>query len=93
MGSRRCRFRRGTGGWSGRGVRSSGFPRLFADAGPKAARHFAEFFAVPIGNKNTRLAYFQAIRQFCDWCEGRGIALAQVEPDVLAALKELVLAA
>src|SRR4030088_3596240 len=43
-------------------------PAIVADVGPEAAKRFFEFFTVPIRNKNTRIAYYQAIGQFLAWC-------------------------
>ena len=52
-----------------------------ADAGEHAARRFLEFFAATICNKNTRVAYYNAVRQFFAWCERRGIdGLERIEP-------------
>jgi site-specific recombinase XerD len=55
-------------------------PKLVADAGDKAARRYANFFA-SIDNDNTRAAYMRACGNFLAWCETRGIAdLVEVEP-------------
>jgi site-specific recombinase XerD len=55
-------------------------PKLVADAGDKAARHYANFFAA-IDNDNTRAAYSRACANFFAWCETKGIAdLVEVEP-------------
>ena len=35
-----------------------------AEVGPEATKRFFEFFTVSIRNKNTRIAYYQAIGQF-----------------------------
>ena len=71
-------------------VESGGTPALFA--GDEAtARRFWEFFAVTIRNPNTRRAYLTAVRRFDEWCQRYGIALATVEPMVVAAyVEELV---
>jgi hypothetical protein len=42
-------------------------PSIIADVGPEATKRFFEFFTVPIRNRNTRIAYYQAIDQFLDW--------------------------
>lgn len=63
-------------------------PAIIADAGEPAGRRFVEFFTATIRNKNTRLAYAQAIRQFFDWCEARGFQLDTIEPMVVAAYIE-----
>jgi site-specific recombinase XerD len=56
-------------------------PALVADAGDDAARRFLEFFAATIRNRNTRVAYFNNVRQFFAWCERRGIdGLKRIEP-------------
>jgi integrase/recombinase XerD len=61
----------------------------YARAGEQASRRFAEFFAATIRNKNTRLAYAQAVRQFFDWCDARGFRqLDDIEPLVVAAYIE-----
>ena len=39
-------------------------PSTIADAGETAARRFLEFFAATIGNRNTRMAYYRAVRHF-----------------------------
>ena len=62
-------------------------PVLFA-SDDATARRFWEFFAVTIRNQNTRRAYLTAVRGFDEWCGGRGIALAAVEPMVVAAYVE-----
>src|SRR6516164_9317470 len=55
-------------------------PKLVADAGDKAARRYANFFA-SIDNDNTRAAYSRACANFFAWCETKGIAdLVEVEP-------------
>jgi integrase/recombinase XerD len=63
-------------------------PALFADAGERAAFRFLEFFTAEIRNPNTRRAYGQAIRRFCDWCEHRGFRLEQLTPVHVAAYIE-----
>src|SRR5690242_4861853 len=56
-------------------------PALVADAGEHAARRFLEFFAATIRNRNTRIAYYNDVRQFFTWCERRGIdGLERIEP-------------
>src|SRR5437764_12814152 len=63
-------------------------PRLIAAAGENASRRFVEFFVATIRNKNTRLAYARAVRDFLEWCEARGFTLGQIEPVVVAAYIE-----
>jgi len=55
-------------------------PAIIAAAGDKASEHFLEFFAATIRNKNTRMAYVQAIGQFCRWCEEHDLRLASIRP-------------
>ena len=64
-------------------------PRAIADAGEQAARRFLEFFAATIRNKNTRMAYYRAVRQFFAWCDRHRIGeLADIEPLHVAAYIE-----
>jgi integrase/recombinase XerD len=48
-------------------------PALVVIAGEHAARRFLEFFTATIRNRNTRVAYYNDVRQFFAWCERRGI--------------------
>lgn len=64
-------------------------PVAIEASGTNGIRRFLEFFTVTIRNKNTRHAYGQAVRQFFDWCELRGIgSLDRIEPVVIAAFIE-----
>lgn len=64
-------------------------PSAILSSGDSGIRRFLEFFAVTIRNKNTRLAYAQAIKQFFDWCEARGVTkLDRIQPVVIAAYIE-----
>jgi site-specific recombinase XerD len=64
-------------------------PIAIRRAGPEGIRRFLEFFTVTIRNKNTQLAYAQAVKQFFDWCEARGInSLSRIEPLAIAAYIE-----
>lgn len=64
-------------------------PIAIESSGQDGIRRFLEFFTVTIRNKNTRLAYAQAIAQFFDWCETRGVqSLSEIEPVVVAAYIE-----
>src|ERR1017187_2872154 len=55
-------------------------PALFLP-NAKAAERFFDFFTSNIRNKNTRRAYYNAVCQFSEWCEGRGVPdLAHVKP-------------
>ncbi len=60
-------------------------PAAIQSSSEAGIRRFLEFFAVTIRNKNTRLAYAQAIRQFFDWCEARNVqTLDRIQPVVIA---------
>ena len=63
-------------------------PVVVADAGEGASRHFLEFFAATIRNRNTRAAYARAVAQFFSWCELRGVSLGRLEPLIVAAYIE-----
>jgi integrase/recombinase XerD len=59
-------------------------PAAIRHAGERAAWRFIEFFTASIRNKNTRAAYAQAVMQFFEWCEGRGLfQLEQITPVVI----------
>ena len=64
---------------------SRSVPALFTDAGSDAIRRFIEFFTANIRNRHTRAAYAFAVARFARWCGGRGIALAQLTPVIVAA--------
>jgi site-specific recombinase XerD len=68
-------------------------PRIITHAGENTARRFIQFFVANIRNKNTRLAYARAIYQFFNWCEARGLALQQIEPEFVSLYIEHHLAA
>ena len=59
---------------------SQGFilPGIIARAGKKAQEGFLEYFFATVPNENTRQAYARAIRDFFNWCEGRGLELEQI---------------
>lgn len=63
-------------------------PELVADAGERASMRFVEFFTANIRNPNTRRAYGRAVGDFCGWCEGLGLTLAQLQPVHVAAYVE-----
>lgn len=64
-------------------------PGVIEASGDAGIRRFLEFFVVTIRNRNTRLAYAQAIRQFFEWTEARGVrSLDAIEPVVIAAYIE-----
>ncbi len=65
-----------------------GLPPMIAAAGEHASRRFLEFFTANIRNRNTRLAYARAAARFFAWCDERQLALAQLEPMLIAAYVE-----
>ncbi len=62
-------------------------PKIFLRS-PDAGKRFWEFFTAHIRNRNTRKAYFVAVREFSDWCEARKLTLDQVQPVHVAAYIE-----
>lgn len=62
-------------------------PKLFLRS-PDAGKRFLEFFTAHIRNRNTRKAYFVAVREFSEWCEKRKLTLDQVQPVHVAAYIE-----
>jgi len=59
---------------------STRIPALFLP-NAKAAERFFDFFTSHIRNTNTRRAYYNAVCQFSEWCEGRGVRdLTHVKP-------------
>jgi len=73
---------------AGRDVVRAGFdelPAIIRGAGERAAWRFLEFFTAQIRNKNTRQAYARAVRDFCHWCDARGVRnLEDVRPMLIA---------
>ncbi|HVT61626.1 MAG TPA: tyrosine-type recombinase/integrase, partial [Thermoanaerobaculia bacterium] len=63
-------------------------PSLIAQAGERAQRRFVEYFAAEIRNPHTRRAYAGAAGRFLAWCDGRGLALEELQPFVVAAYVE-----
>jgi site-specific recombinase XerD len=64
-------------------------PAIIVDAGETATRRFLEFFAATIRNKNTRMAYYRAVRHFFAWCEHHQLGgLDDIEPLHIAAYVE-----
>ncbi len=59
-------------------------PSVVEAAGEEARQKFLEFFLAQISSENTRKAYARATRQFFQWCEGRGLQLGDVGPNVAA---------
>ena len=78
--------------FSGRKLTRAGFaalPPIIERAGSKASRRFLEFFLASIRNKNTRLAYARAVRDFLAWCDERGIhELERIDSFIVAAYIE-----
>jgi site-specific recombinase XerD len=58
-------------------------PVAIAAAGGRTSERFIEF-----RNRNTRMAYALAVRQFFDWCEQRGFRLDAIRPTTVAAYIE-----
>lgn len=67
---------------------ASHLPSLIIDAGERASYRFVEYFTATIRNPNTRAAYYRAVSQFFDWCDGRGVELEQINPVLIAAYIE-----
>jgi integrase/recombinase XerD len=64
-------------------------PATITRAGERAAWRFIEFFTANIRNRNTRAAYAQAVTQFFQWCEARGVRdLEKIKPVIIAAYIE-----
>jgi integrase/recombinase XerD len=66
----------------------AGLPSAIAGRGERAGRRFIEFFTANIRNRNTRMAYARAVKQFFDWCEDRRLGLDDIEPMTVAAYIE-----
>jgi site-specific recombinase XerD len=49
---------------------------------------FIEFFTATIRNRNTRMAYARAVKEFFDWCEDHHLGLEDIEPIAIAAYIE-----
>ena len=63
-------------------------PAAIAAADAHTSERFIEFFTANIRNRNTRMAYALAVRQFFDWCEQRGLRLDAIRPTTVAAYIE-----
>jgi integrase/recombinase XerD len=68
----------------------SGLPAIISAAGRRASFRFIEFFTANIRNPNTRVSYGRAVREFCQWCEDRGLSLEELNPVVVAGYVELL---
>jgi site-specific recombinase XerC len=73
-----------------RGLEGLVLPALIERAGEGARRRFVEFFTAELRNRHTRAAYGRAIGRFLTWCEAGGLALAQLEPWLVATYVELL---
>jgi hypothetical protein len=56
--------------------------------GERASRRFIQFFTANIRNRNTRMAYARAVKQFFDWCDERHLELREIEAITVAAYIE-----
>ena len=63
-------------------------PSIIRAQGERASRRFIEFFTANIRNRNTRMAYARAVKQFFDWCDKRKLRLEEIEPLSVAAYIE-----
>jgi integrase/recombinase XerD len=63
-------------------------PVAIAAAGARTGERFIDFFTANIRNRNTRMAYAVAVRQFFIWCEERGLELEAIRPTTVAAYVE-----
>jgi len=63
-------------------------PAAIPAAGPDTSERFIEFFTANIRNRNTRMAYALAVREFFGWCEERDLALNAIRPRAVAAYVE-----
>lgn len=63
-------------------------PKIVAEAGDETVRRFVEFFLVSIRNKNTRIAYAQAVKQFLNWCDDRSLEFSGISSLAIAAYIE-----
>jgi integrase/recombinase XerD len=54
-------------------------PAIFRAQGERASHRFIEFFTASIRNRNTRMAYARAVKQFFDWCDERRLQLRDIE--------------
>jgi integrase/recombinase XerD len=63
-------------------------PAAISAAGARSSERFIEFFTANIRNRNTRMAYAVAVRQFFNWCEQRSLQLEAIRPRTVAAYIE-----
>src|SRR6266849_1352570 len=63
-------------------------PAIVRAQGERASRRFIEFFTASIRNRNTRMAYARAVKQFIGWCDEHRLELHEVEAVTVAAYIE-----
>jgi len=63
-------------------------PAAILAHGERTTRRFIEFFTATIRNRNTRMAYARAVKQFFDWCENHRLGLDDIERIAIAAYIE-----
>jgi site-specific recombinase XerD len=63
-------------------------PAIVRAQGDRASRRFIEFFTASIRNRNTRMAYARAVKQFFDWCDEHRLELHEIEAVTVAAYIE-----
>src|SRR6266849_2688061 len=63
-------------------------PAIVRAQGERASRRFIEFFTASIRNRNTRMAYARAVKQFFDWCDEPRLELHEIEAVTVAAYIE-----
>ncbi len=68
----------------------AGLPGIISVAGERASFRFVEFFTANIRNRNTRVSYGRAVREFCQWCEDHRIQLEGLNPVIVAGYIELL---
>ena len=54
-------------------------PAIIRGRDERASRRFIEFFTASIRNRNTRMAYARAVKQFFDWCDEHRLELHEIE--------------
>lgn len=68
-------------GWPIQAFERMVVPPTITNAGETATRRFLEFLAATICNRNTRLAYYRAVRHFFAWSEHHQLGgLDDIEP-------------
>jgi integrase/recombinase XerD len=63
-------------------------PAAIVAAGARTSERFIDFFTANIRNRNTRMAYAVAVRNFFNWCEQRRLQLEAIRPTTVAAYIE-----